>query len=400
MRGGLADVLHLCVAVGILASVAFYVAGYWEARRFFGRRRRVNGRTGGEKTLPAVTLLKPLKGLDAELHSNLSTFCGQEYSTFQIVFGVADGADPAVQVVRRLQAEFPAVDIDLVIDSRVYGSNYKVSNLHNMYAAAQHDIILIADSDIRVPPDYLRRVVAEFEDPQVGLVTCLYRAVPTGGLPTVVEALCVNTDFVPMVMVARVVEKPSYAFGSTMAMPRVVLDDIGGFLPLANYLADDYQLGHRIAARGRRLALSDVVVETIMTTRTWRGLFEHQLRWARSQRICRPGGYFGSVVTHGTLWASVNLLSRHGSASAVTLAVLVYGLRMVTASAICNRYLHARLSFAQALLVPLKDLFASALWLLSFLGNTVQWGGQRFRVMRDGQMASVSPAAAGPRYEP
>jgi ceramide glucosyltransferase len=280
MSCGLADVCQLLLAVALLASVVFYVVGYLEARRFFGRRARVRAQAGDAKRLPRVTLLKPLQGADADLYRSLSTFCGQDYPTFQIVFGVAAGADPAVQVVRRLQAEFPSVDIELVIDPRVHGANLKVSNLHNMYRAAKYEIILIADSDIRVTRDYLRRIVSEFADPRVGLATCLYRAVPTGGLPAVVETLCVNTDFVPMVMVARVAEKPSYAFGSTIAIRRAVLDASGGFLPLANYLADDYHLGNRIAACGQRLALSDLVVDTVTNVKTWRGLLAHQVRWA------------------------------------------------------------------------------------------------------------------------
>jgi len=375
----------------MLTAVVLYVVGYLEARRFFGRRARVQGHAEAAQQLPRVTLLKPLQGADAELYRNLSTFCDQDYPTFQIVFGVADGADPAVPVVRRLQAEFPSVDIALAIDSRVYGTNFKVSNLHNMYRCAKYEIILIADSDIRVSRDYLRHIVVEFADPRVGLATCLYRAVPVGGLPAVVEALCVNTDFVPMVMVARVVEKPSYAFGSTIAIRRAVLDDSGGFLPLSNYLADDYHLGNRIVACGQRLALSNLVVDTVMSTKTWRGVLAHQVRWARTQRVCRPGGYFGSVLTHGTLWASVNMVFNHFRPGAVMVAALVYGLRMLTARAICTRYLGAGLRSGQTLLLPLKDLFTSVVWLLAFLGSTVQWGGRRLRVMKDGQIVEIAP---------
>ena len=394
-------VIQLVLAIGILASLVFYAIGYFGARSFFTGARQVNESPRDDANLPGVTVLKPLKGLDIDLYENLSTFCRQDYPKFQIVFGVADPHDPAIEVVHRLQRFHPSIRIDLVIDGRVYGTNYKVSNLHNMYRAAAHEVIVIADSDIRVGSDYLRRIVASLDDPEVGVVTCLYRAVNTGGLPTLVESLFINTDFAPMVLVARVVEKPSYAFGATMALRRTTLDAIGGFLPFANYLADDYYLGHRIAERGYRLALSDLVVETVLAVGSWRRLLDHQLRWARTYRNCRPGGYFGSILTHGTLWASLNLLYNHFSAGACLAAALVYAVRIGVASTIANRYIHAPLPWHEALLVPVKDLFVSVIWALCFLGDTVRWSGHEFRVLKDGQMVRISaPGDAAPELVP
>ncbi len=389
----LAFVIQLLLAAGVVVSLFFYLTGYLSGRSFFRPRRRPNGHAGDTTLLPGVTILKPLKGLDVDLYENLSTFCTLEYPTYQIVFGVADPDDPAVPVVRRLQASFPRARIDLVIDGRVYGSNYKISNLQNMYGAAQHEVIVIADSDIRVRPDYLRRLVTPLDDPQVGLVTCLYRAVSTGGLPTLVESLFINTDFAPMVLVARIVEKPSYAFGATMALRREVLDQIGGFLPLADYLADDYYLGHHVAALGYRLALSDVVVETVLAVGSWRRLLDHQLRWARTYRNCRPGGYLASLCTHGTLWATLNLLYNHFSPAACLAAAAVYGVRIAAAHRIANQFIGAPLRWREALLVPLKDLFISTVWVLCYLGDTVHWSGHEFRVLKDGKMVQVSPPA-------
>jgi ceramide glucosyltransferase len=388
-----AHVFQLLFVVGIGASLFFYFAGYYSARDFFRRAGRGNGHDRDERSFPGVTILKPLKGLDVDLYENLASFCRQDYPKFQIVFGVADINDPALAVVRRLQAEFPERRLDLVVDGRVYGTNYKVSNLHNMYRLAAHEIIVVADSDIRVGSDYLRRLVIQLEDPEVGMVTCLYRAVSTGGLPTLVESLFINTDFAPMVLVARIVEKPTYAFGATMALRRSTLDEVGGFLPLANYLADDYQLGHRVAARGYRLALSDLVVETVLAVGSWKRLLDHQLRWARTHRNCRPGGYFGSILTHGTLWATLNLLSHDFSPGACLIAGGIYTLRIAISSVIDNRYLHAPLPIWQALLVPAKDLFVSVVWAMSYLGDTVRWSGHEFRVLKGGRMVRISPAA-------
>ncbi len=393
---GFGTAVQLLLGIGILVSLAFYLTGYYGARDFFCTHGgRSNGHAHDDSMLPGVTVLKPLKGLDADLYGNLATFCRQDYPRFQIVLGVADPDDPAVQVVRRLQADYPRVRIDLVIDKRVYGTNYKVSNLHNMYRAAAHDVIVIVDSDIRVPVDYLRRIVVPLGDRAVGVVTCLYRAVNTGGMPTLTESLFINTDFSPSVLVARIVEKPTYAFGATMALRRSTLDEIGGFLPLANFLADDYHLGYRVAARGYQLVLSDLVVETVLAVGSWRRLFDHQLRWARTYRNCRPGGYFASILTHGVLWAAVNVLYNHFSPTACFVAAAVCAVRIVTASVIGNRYLHASLRPREALLIPLKDLVVSMMWGLAFLGDTVRWSGNEFRVLRDGQMVLTTAPALG-----
>jgi len=391
------DPIQLLITLGMLSSLCYYLASYFGARDFFRKARKLH-QSRGDTPLPTVTILKPLKGLEVDLYVNLASFCRQDYPTFEIIFGVADRNDPAVPVVRRLQASFPDVAINLVIDSRLYGTNLKVSNLHNMSRLARHDVIVIADSDIRVPSDYLRRIVPPLQDTKVGIVTCLYRASGKDSVPTMMESLFVNTDFSPSVLVARLVEARRYAFGATIALRRSVLAEVGGFLPLANHLADDYFLGKRVAEHGYDVALSDLVVETVLAAEPWTQLIEHQLRWARTNRSSRPGGYFASVVTYGVLWATLNLLYNQGSGSALFVAVLMYGARMLTASAVAKRYLEAPLRPQEILLIPVKDLFNAVIWALAFLGDTVQWSGNEFRVMKGGEMLRVSPidAAAAP----
>lgn len=388
---------QLFVGLGMAAGAWFHLAACYGARRVLGRGRAV-ATAGG--FLPPVTILKPLKGLDADLFENLSSFCRQDYPRFQLVFGVADATDPAVQIVQRLREHYPNVAIDLVVDPRVHGTNYKISNLENMYGQASFDVLVIADSDIRVRSDYLRRVVAPLADPSVGLATCLYRAVTTGDRPSLVEALCINTDFVPMVLVASLVEKPTYAFGATMALRRAVLDEVGGFRVLSNYLADDYFLGHRVAAHGYQLVLADLVVETVLDLGNWGRLVDHQLRWARTHRSVRPLGYFGAGLTHGIAWASINLLLNGFSAGAWILLLALVALRVTTAWVICNHYLHAPLRLAEACLVPFKDLAAFAIWAAAFLGNQVHWSGHRFVVRRNGEMQRIDPPATAAAADP
>jgi len=392
------SVVQAVLAVGVLASIWYYLTAVYSAREFFGLPSPA---VGHEQPLPTVTVLKPLKGLDADLYENLATFCRQDYSQpFQIVFGVADPADPAIAAVRQLQRDFPSVAIDLAVDGRVYGTNYKVSNLHNMYAHARHDVIVIADSDIRVQPDYLRRVVAPLRDPAVGMVSCLYKAVRKPGLPTVVESLCINADFAAMVMVARKVETPSYAFGATMALRRETLDAIGGFLSIRNYLADDYYLGHLVAERGLALTLSDVVVETVLDVGSWTRLVQHQIRWARTYRTVRPGGYFASILTHGMLWAVLAAIYYAFSPASLAVVTGMIGLRLWCAAELCLRHLGTDNTRAQLLLVPIKDLFVSVVWLVSFLGNKIKWSGHDFRVLLGGEMVHISsPLGVQPAWQ-
>src|SRR6059058_5221112 len=235
----------LAVAVLACATVAtgfqlFQVAAAW---RFLRRARR--GRRAG--ALPPVTVLKPLKGPGVELYENLASFCRQSYPSYQIVFGVADAQDPAVAVVQRLRRDFPEHDIVLAVGSG-RGTNRKVANLEHMMPHARHDVLVMSDSDIRVGPDYLRTMVAPLADPAVGLTTCLYRGRGNFGLPSIIESLFINTDFVPNALVAHWVQPFRYAFGASIAVTREALERIGGFAAFADYLADDYQLGWAVLA--------------------------------------------------------------------------------------------------------------------------------------------------------
>lgn len=370
---------------GALWFLAMSVYGVWD---FCAHRRRED--VPSEGWAPPVTILKPLKGLDAHLYENLRSFCQQDYPSFELVFGVADADDPAIAIVRRLCRDFPHLGIALEINGRLHGTNHKVSNLVNAYAKARHGVIVVADSDIRVPRDYLRRVVAPLRDETIGLVTCPYRAVVARhNLATVFEALFLNTDFLHQIMVARKIEKPSYAFGASMVIRRATLEAVGGFVGLADLLADDYHLGHRVAGSGQRVWLSDCMVETVLAVDSWKHWYRHQMRRARNDRSSRPGGYFGTIVTHATLWAMANLLTAGAAGVPLMLSGLVLGARALSAAYISRRFLKTNLGLLDLLLVFPKDLCLSGVWVASFLGNTVWWRGRRFRVLKSGRMELI-----------
>lgn len=379
--------------LGMAVSSWFSLTCAYSGWEFFTRRRQEDAPS--PDWTPAVTVLKPLKGLDPQLCDNLTTFCRQEYPRFQLVFGVADRRDPAVSVVQTLQREYPTLDIDLIIDGRLYGANDKVSNLINMYRGARHDILVLSDGDIRVPRDYLRRVVAPLRDQRIGLVTCMYRAVAAQpDLPTRLWCSAINATLTPQILGARKVEKPTYAFGATLALRRSTLQAIHGFEEIADMLADDYQLGNRIASRGLRLWLSECVVDTVLAVGSWRRLFQHQLRRARTNRSHRPIGYFFTVLTQGLLWAIVNAVVGGLGAVALSASVLTVGIRLATVAFLGRRCLQLDLRMADVLRVLLTDVLQLPVWVLGFLGNSVWWSGRRFRILKSGQMEPLPVASS------
>ena len=386
----LAGLLLGCAAIGG-AYQLFQLFAVW---RFFrhARRAAIGSSTAN---LPPVTVLKPLKGPAIALYETLASFCRQDYPGFQIVFGVEDPADPAVAIVQRIRRDFPNVDMVLSV-GRVPGANRKVANLCQMMRHARHGILVMSDSDIRVRHDYLRTLVAPLAaDPAVGLTTCLYRGRAPLGLPSVVESLFINTDFMPMVLSAQIVQKFEYAYGASIALRRDALDAIGGFAAIADHLADDYQLGNRIAKLGYCLVLLPYVVETVLDSVTFGDVWRHQLRWARTYRVCQPAGWFFSILTHATTFGVLAALLVGGAAGAAVLAGTL-ALRLGTLALILGM-LGDRRSRRRLWLVPPKDLVSTAVWLGAWTGREVAWSGQRLHVAPDGRMVALgTPAVLEP----
>jgi ceramide glucosyltransferase len=335
---------------------------------------------------PAVTILKPLCGNEHELYECLRSFCDQDYPQFQIVFGLADGADPAAEVVSRLQREFPKLDLQLVVDRRQHGSSRKVSNLMNMLPLARHDFLVISDSDVRVRRDYLSRIVPPLLDPDVGVVTCPYRGVPRRGLWSLLGSMFINDWFVPSVRVAALCGSRAFAFGVTLALRRQVLADVGGFAAIANQLADDYRLGELTRARGLRTVLSAVVVETCVDERSFGALVRHELRWLRTIRAVRPLGYGLSFITFSVPAALLGCaISRGAGPAIVLLAVTALG-RIVLHLRVRGTVSVSARDFA---VLPLREVLSLLLWAWGFVTRRVQWRDDRFRVTRDGSVQPV-----------
>jgi ceramide glucosyltransferase len=385
-----AKFIQVIAVLGTFSSIGYYLMCLWAAANFL-RERKASITGGFDGTPLPVSILKPLKGTDPEMHESLRSHCLQDYPEYEILFGVKDANDPAAEVVARLKAEFPQRYIRLVVCPENLGANTKVSNLAQMLPGARYEFLIVNDSDIRVEPDYLRRVIAPLADPKVGMVTCLYRGVPAHTLGSRLESLGISTDFSAGVLVARQVEGGiRFGLGSTLAFRRHDLEAIGGFKAFVDYLADDYEIGRRIAAQGLEVKLSETVVETFVPPYSLREFLLHQLRWARSVRDSRPWGYVGLGLTFGLAWGLLALASAHAAPWAWTLLGATVAMRLVVAIVVGRLVLSDRHLLRLLWLIPVRDLMAVLLWLASFTGHTVAWRGVAFR-LKDGKLLRISP---------
>lgn len=394
MSLSLRAVLEVTAVIGTAASLCFYFLSALSLASFLrDTRKKLKQPSLPESQLPPISILKPLKGVDPQIWESFCSHCAQDDPQFQLIFGVSDPLDPAIEVVRKLQAKYPNLSIELAVCDRILGTNVKVSTLVQMLPRARYELLLVNDSDIRVPSDYLRKVVAPLADASVGLVTCLYRGVASPTLGSRLEALGIATDFIPGVLSARFLEKGlHFALGSTLAFRRRDLDAIGGFEALLDYLADDYELGRRIAATGKRVELSSATVATFLPPYTLRQFFRHQLRWSRTIRDARRWGYAGLLFTFGLPWALLTLLAARGAMWAWLLLALTVAARLAvgfTAAELVlgDRKIFRRDLFRTMLLLPLRDLLAPFLWAASFMGNRIHWRGEVLH-LKDGRLSS------------
>ncbi|MCU1323260.1 MAG: hopanoid biosynthesis associated glycosyl transferase protein HpnI [Acidobacteriaceae bacterium] len=390
--------IEIVLVLLTLSGLAYLLIALWGARDFahFWQRRR---KSGVGSFAPDVSILKPVKGSDERMYAGFVSHCTQQYAgRVEILFGVSGLSDPAVVEVERLRAEFPDCDIRLVECPERLGTSGKVSNLVQMLRTARYEHVLINDSDIFVGPHYLERVMASFADATVGMVTAPYvgRALSAQGDATGrltiwsrVEALGISTDFMPGVLTARKLEGGiRFGLGSTLATTKTVLAKAGGLEALVESLADDYEMGLRIAAAGYRVELSDEVVETAVPPYSLRGCWEHQMRWARSTRDSRKWGYVGLGITYAVPWAVMVCAASGFALWSFALLSLVLLARVAVALSVGVGILHDGQVLRDLWLLPLRDCFALVVWAWSFAGDTVVWRGERFR-LRDGRLERV-----------
>jgi ceramide glucosyltransferase len=381
----------LGVAIGPLA---YYAVGTFAAWRFFRWAHRETRERGAHPAAPAAlppaSILKPLRGLDPEAYENFASFCRQDYPEYEILFAVSDASDPAAAVVERLIADFPGRAIRLVVTGAAAGTNVKVSNLCRLVAEARYDLLIESDSDVRVEPEYLRGVAERMSRPGVGGVTALYRGISAPNWVAALDCVGSSAAFCGAALVAREVEGLKFMMGSTIAVKREVLAEIGGFEALADLHSDDYELGRRIAARGWRIELTAEPVGMIFPAETLGGYLRHELRWFIGIRHVRPGGHLGLLFTHGLPLA---ILAAALAPSAAIAAAYLAGyaiLRFAMAWAVGVWGLRDPVVRRKWWLLPLRDALAFLVWLASFAINRIEWRGNRFRLER-GRMIPLAP---------
>ena len=388
----LAEAVEIATTALAVAGMGYFLASIVAARVFLRERR-----TPQPDFTPGVSILKSLKGLDLGMLDAFRSHCRQNYAgEFELLFGVASLSDPAAAAVKELQAEFPDRAIRLVECPRQLGTNGKVSTLAQVATNAQYDFLLINDSDITVSPRYLERVMCRFAPasrdagkPTVGMVTTLYRGKAHSTLPSRLEALGISTEFMPGVLLSKMIEGGlHYGLGSTLAVRREALEKAGGLLSIVDHLADDYELGARIAQAGYRIQVSAEVVETSVPAYGWRGFFDHQLRWLRTVRCSRPAGYVGLVFTHGLGWALLNVVASGLSPVSFWLLGLSFFLRLSQAMTVGAAVLGDHEVLANLWLLPLRDAIAMGLWVTGFAGETIVWRGERF-ALKNGKLAKI-----------
>jgi ceramide glucosyltransferase len=382
---------HGVWVVAILAMASFpliyYVLACVAARRFY---RGENGSVSGSFQ-PPVSILKPLHGVDFASYENYASFCHQHYPQYEILFAVNDQGDPAAAVVRRLIGNFPQREIRLLIGAEYFGANRKVNSLARLASEAKYEVLALSDGDVRVTPQYLQNVVAPLQDPAVGAVTSFYRGIAQKNLGAEFEAIGASSAFFAGVLMAAWTEGVKFALGASIATTKIWLRKIGGFEEIAAFLADDYEIGRRVAEAGGRVVLSHETVWTMYPTQTVRGFWEHQLRWARTVRLCRPVSHAALVFTQGLPWAIAAAVTAPARwiAVAYLFAYLVLRLAMawiVGVTVVKDEVLRLRLW-----LVPLWDAIHFVVWVASFASNHIVWGNVEY-VVDDGRM---KPAVAG-----
>lgn len=379
----LATLIEIITGAMTLAALCYAMVSLIAARSFVHAARR------SHSTYQApVSILKPVKGADPDMYQAFASHCTQDFPCpYELIFGVASLDDPAVALIRRLQAEFPQNDIHLVVCPQTLGLNGKVSTLVQMLPHARYAYLLINDSDIRVGPKYLTHVIARFLRESVGMVTTPYRGRVHGGIFSRLEALGISTEFMPGVLTALKVERGMrFALGSTLAISRRALTHIGGLEPMLNSLADDYEMGFRTLRAGYEIALANEVVETSVPAYTFKAFLAHQLRWARTVRDVRPAGYRGLIFTYGLAWATINVVASGAAMWSVALLSLMLVARIAQALAIGVGVLGDTQVLRDLWLLPIRDLYAMLLWICGFASDTVTWRGEKFTV-NDGRLS-------------
>lgn len=393
------DLLSLTLLVATLSSMGYGLCTAYCTWSFFrpqsgGEGRSLDGRNRppGKATgpqWPPVSIIKPLARLEESDCENFAGFCRQDYPRFELIFAFPPGNEPRIEVLERLKRAFPGVDMDWALAAPPMGPNHKVGNLIAALKKARYPVLAISDADMRVGPGYLKAIVSDFQQEGTGLVTCLYRNVRIDTIFAALQALTIQTLFIPNVLFSRKTEGLSYGFGATLCTSREVLSRTGGVEPLLDYLADDYQMGNRIRRKGYEVRLCRTLIDQVSRVGGAGEFISQQLRAGVTQKVCRPLGHFASVITHQTALSLLFLLAERFSPAGWTVFAAACAARIVTGALLNRTTILNREVNRYLWLIPLSDLVNTLFWLVSLFTKKVQWKGRTFRLLKGGKMEEV-----------
>jgi len=380
-------VIEIALILIVLAGNIYAILSIFVVLQFF-RPKKDN-----LKLSPVpVSVIKPLRGTDPELRDNIESFCRQDYLKYELLLGFSEPSDSAIIEAREMAESLHDCNIRIVVSSKDIGANRKVSNLQGLFEAAKYPLLVVSDSDMRVGVDYLKKIVAEYQSAErVGLVTCLYKISEPKSLGAAFESLNIALDFIPSVIVARRLEGITFGLGASMIVSKGALESIGGFPVLAEYLADDYQLGNRLWKKGFKNVLSDYVIEDVVGRMSLSEHIAHQLRWARTNRASRPKGFLGYGITHVLPFSVLFVIVRGPDPIALSILVFTIFMRVSLAIVLLQKVIRKRRWIKWLILLPVKDFLSFGIWIWSFLGTKVSWRGERYEIFKGGKIKRVSP---------
>jgi ceramide glucosyltransferase len=380
------ELLEILLGLLIIIGSAYWLIAIYSVNRFF-KPLAINSFSPATP----VSILKPMKGIDPGFDENIRSFCGQDYSQYEVILGFNKPEQAEMDAVKRTVEPISCRNIRVVSSEIELGANSKVSNLQGMLDDTRNELIALSDSDMRVDKDYLKTIVSEYQGSNdVGMVTCLYKISDPRCVGTAFESLSITLDFLPSVLVAERFEGVSFGLGASMLFSKKTLDEIGGFKSVADYIADDYQIGNRIAKKGLKIVLSKYIIENVAGCMSMREYFLHQLRWARTVRVCRPAGYFGSGISHIIPFAAMLLMIMGIDAISLAVLGLVLALRIGVAALVYGKVIKTRAWLKWLVLLPVKDIASFIIWIGAFIGSKVSWRGSVYKILADGRIRRVS----------
>ncbi|HEY7335222.1 MAG TPA: glycosyltransferase [Bryobacteraceae bacterium] len=379
---------HLFLAIAAIPFV-YYLIAIYSSWQYFKQPAQILD----PSFTPPVSNLKPIRGLDPEAYENLASFCRQDYPCYEIVFCVDSDDEGVAAVIDRLKADFPDRRIRVLHGSGRAAANDKVAKLARLVSEAEHEVVVVSDSDVRVPPDYLRRVTAPLRDPRVGAVTCFYAPTQIATLADHLQAAGMTSDFYPSVLVAWLLDGVKFALGTTIATTRTRLDGFGSYTSIENRPADDLLVGRLIAEQGYDVVLLPYIIQTVPDYHSVRALIHKRMRWIVVMRHMRPSGHLGLLLTQGLPWSIAAMVAHPSAATAIAYFGLYYWLRMTMTWIVAVHGLRQNGFWALAPLIPVWDAVAFLIWLASFMRKSIRWRGADYYI-REGKLVPVAQVAA------